>query len=126
VWYLLGLCYLLCNLPAKCREALTEAKALLERARSSDTALMGQINALLERRSITEEEKHIFWNPRWWISGDGSAKQQDAEGEARLREAAAAATAHEASVPMLVPSPTKAPFQPILEEPADERMMSAL
>lgn len=125
VWYLLGLCYLLCNLPSKCREALSEAKSLLERARSTDTALMGQINSLLERRSITEEEKHIFWNPRWWISGDGTAKPQNAEGEARLRQASAAATAYEASVQM-VPSPTKGQFQPIMEEPADERMLSAL
>jgi len=73
VWYLLGLCYLLLDKPAQSRTALSHAKGLLERTRTSNTHLMEQINCLLERRCITEEEKRSFWNPRWWIHTDGTA-----------------------------------------------------
>eukprot|EP00240_Pyramimonas_obovata_P002346 CAMPEP_0118928592 /NCGR_PEP_ID=MMETSP1169-20130426/5818_1 /TAXON_ID=36882 /ORGANISM="Pyramimonas obovata, Strain CCMP722" /LENGTH=444 /DNA_ID=CAMNT_0006870619 /DNA_START=555 /DNA_END=1889 /DNA_ORIENTATION=- len=76
VWYLLGLCYLLLHKPNKCRTALSQAKYLLERTRTSNTHLMEQINCLLERRCITEEEKKTFWNPRWWIHSDGTASSQ--------------------------------------------------
>mmetsp|Transcript_25220 Transcript_25220/g.34756 ORF Transcript_25220/g.34756 Transcript_25220/m.34756 type:complete len:441 (+) Transcript_25220:149-1471(+) len=73
VLYLLGLCYLLENQPKQCRGVLSRAKRLLEANRDADHILIQQINELLERRSISEEEKTVFWNPRWWIGADGTA-----------------------------------------------------
>lgn len=75
VWYLLGLCYLLLDMPKKCREALLEAKQQLEQTRNLDTTLLNQINSLLERRSMTEEEKATYWNPRWWINDSGECHE---------------------------------------------------
>mmetsp|Transcript_37181 Transcript_37181/g.44942 ORF Transcript_37181/g.44942 Transcript_37181/m.44942 type:complete len:433 (-) Transcript_37181:1314-2612(-) len=77
VMYLLGLCYMLLGDTKRCKQALQCAKGLLEKSRCADTSLMDQINGLLERQNITEEEKSKFWNPRWWVSDDGKATNKE-------------------------------------------------
>lgn len=124
VWYLLGLCYLLCNMPKKCREALKEAKTLLQCNSDSNTTLMNQINSLLERRSIAEEEKHIFWNPRWWINTNGSASAKNA-----LEQNGETSEVHGANETSIMLAPFNIPcsdFPAIPEEPDDNRMLMAL
>jgi len=98
VWYLLGLCYLLLDMPKKCREALLEAKQQLEQTRNLDTTLLNQINSLLERRSMTEEEKATYWNPRWWINDSGKAESRDVEPMENGIEKENSAIVHEMSI----------------------------
>lgn len=74
MWYLLGMCFMLMSRPAACKQALTRAKKLLEEgSNGSDAALLNQIEALLQRRTISEAEKEQFWNPRWWVTESGRA-----------------------------------------------------
>lgn len=98
VMYLLGLCYMLLHMPSKCRNALSKAKALLERTRSTDTGLMEQINGLLTRRTIRESEKEQFWNPRWWVKEDSG----EGEGESSVD---IDSLHSESNVPRAVPKP---------------------
>ena len=75
VWYLLGLCCMLLGRPGRSRQALGAARELLLRAQAgTDTALLEQIEALLERPALSEEDKSTFWNPRWWVRSDGKAE----------------------------------------------------
>jgi len=80
-WYLLGMCHLLLSQPAECKKALNKAKKLLLDGAGNcgvDT-LLEQIGKLLERRTISESEKELFWNPRWWVAAAGKAVQQPAK-----------------------------------------------
>jgi tetratricopeptide (TPR) repeat protein len=131
VWYLLGLSYLLLGQPRQCREALAEAKALLERGGThAEATLMEQIDNLLQRRAISEEEKTQFWNPRWWINDDGTAdagatRKAAAAGEASGDHAGGVA---ETSIVLggSVGSKGNAEFASIPEEPDDARMLLAV
>jgi len=131
VWYLLGLCCLLLGQPRKCREALTEAKTLLERSpHASEATLMEQISALLERRAISEQEKTQFWNPRWWINDDGTADSSASAGSAANDDAELRRDTVLSETSILLKTPSKAPghlagaeFASIPEEPDDARML---
>ena len=74
-WYLLGMCHLLLSQPAECKKALNKAKKLLVDGAGNcgDDTLLEQIGKLLERRTISESEKELFWNPRWWVAAAGKA-----------------------------------------------------
>ena len=52
------------------QDALLRARGLLEDDPTRNAALMGQINALLSRRALSEQERASMWNPRWWARGD--------------------------------------------------------
>jgi len=74
VLFLLGICHILCGRQAACGKVLGRAKELLAAGGAGpETQLVRQIDALLARRSVTEEEKRAFWNPRWWVQAAGEA-----------------------------------------------------
>lgn len=73
VLFLLGICHILSGRPGESSRVLGKAKELLAAAGAGEeTQLVRQIDALLARRSVTEEEKRSFWNPRWWVEVQGS------------------------------------------------------
>mmetsp|Transcript_24487 Transcript_24487/g.39382 ORF Transcript_24487/g.39382 Transcript_24487/m.39382 type:complete len:537 (-) Transcript_24487:256-1866(-) len=68
VLFLLGICHILSGRPGECARVLGTAKELLAaRGAGEEMQLVRQIDALLARRSVTEDEKRAFWNPRWWV-----------------------------------------------------------
>lgn len=98
-WYLLGICLMLMCRTSACKTALEKAKQLLIDGcgnGSNDGALMDQIEALLQRRAISEEEKEQFWNPRWWVTSTGKAAEHirrdnigsDSEGDGQINSEA--------------------------------------
>lgn len=68
-WYLLGMCRMMLHRPREARDALLTARALLEENPARNGALMSQINQLLARRVLSEQEREGFWNPRGWLGG---------------------------------------------------------
>ena len=72
VLFLLGICHVISGRPEACSRVLGKAKELLAASGAGEeTQLVRQIDALLTRRSVTEEEKRSFWNPRWWVEVQG-------------------------------------------------------
>ena len=84
VFYLLGLCHIVRGKKEQGHKALTKAKSLLEQSGASDGRLKEQIEGLLTRDRISEEEKQKFWNPRWWVQIDNSVLQPPDPREASL------------------------------------------
>ena len=76
VFYLLGLCHIVRGKTKEGRSALATARALLESSGDRDSRLREQIDSLLLRDRISEEEKQRFWNPRWWVHADSTAQQE--------------------------------------------------
>jgi len=85
VLYLMGICYILLGKVTQCSKALNRAKELLASGQGGNdsTSLLEQIDALLARRSVSEDEKRTFWNPRWWVQEEsGKAGTANPEGGA--------------------------------------------
>lgn len=63
-WYLLGLGQLMLHKPKEAHRALANAQRLLDASPMRDNQLMEQVRGLLARRTLSEADKHQFWNPR--------------------------------------------------------------
>mmetsp|Transcript_16733 Transcript_16733/g.57111 ORF Transcript_16733/g.57111 Transcript_16733/m.57111 type:complete len:435 (+) Transcript_16733:345-1649(+) len=111
VWYLAGICYMMLGDAKACRAALLKAQELIESSGTGDAPLLGHIKELLERKSITEQEKLKFWNPRWWVRQDGRAQEADAP------EAEEGDRLDEVGIPLAFgAAPVEAPHTPTEED----------
>jgi len=117
VLYLMGICYILLGKVELCGKVLKRAKDLLERGQGGNDSqsLLEQIDALLSRRSVSEDEKKAFWNPRWWVreeSGKAGAFGPEGNGSGKPPEADAGLDAFQMALPAIPGKPTAAPDTP--------------